>query len=253
MALEGSLQEIKTRLLVSNLKKQAVTAAKFRGSVSVVGTATPVIPITPPLQIIPEGVGAFQFSGQTNPLGFPGQLQFPSQLPGQFPFNPQLIPTLGALGCDQITNKALRDACKLGLSLLPGGQTPSEAIVETGTKTTAETTRTTTGTGVVVQGSFGLPAALPIGETRTVRSCGPRMVLGIDNLCYPKAVLPPRSKFRKWRRAPKPPITRRDVVAIRRASAAKDRVAELAKDVGLSVSRTKRRAKPSKADVHHAK
>jgi len=94
-------------------------------------------------------------------------------------------------------------------------------------------------TGQVVAGGFGLPAMAPEIEQRITRSCGPRMVLGIDDLCYPKAILPPRSQFRKWRRAPKPVISRRDEVAIRRAASAKERVLTLAKDVGLHASKTK--------------
>lgn len=97
--------------------------------------------------------------------------------------------------------------------------------------------------GVPTVGAFGLPALSPVGEQRLVRKCGRGMVLGIDNLCYPKAVLTGRSKFRKWRRPVRPPISRRDVVAIGRAARAKDRVLELAKDVGLSVSKSRRAPK----------
>lgn len=102
---------------------------------------------------------------------------------------------------------------------------------------------TTLGTGQVVQGGFGLPAVSPAGISRLVRRCGPRMVLGIDNLCYPKAVLPPRSKFRKWRRAPRPVVSRRDEVAIKRAASARERVFNLAKDVGLHVAKSPHRKK----------
>ena len=93
----------------------------------------------------------------------------------------------------------------------------------------------TMGAGVATLGAFGLPALTPQGVSRIVRRCGRGMVLGVDNLCYPKGVLGSRSKFRKWRRPIRPPISRRDVRAITRAAAAKDRVAELARDVGLKV------------------
>lgn len=93
--------------------------------------------------------------------------------------------------------------------------------------------------GVAVQGAFGMPALQPRTETRTVRRCGPGMVLGKDNLCYPKAVLSRRSKFRKWRAAPRPPVSAADMKAIRRAARAKDRVANLGRDVGLNVSKTR--------------
>lgn len=104
----------------------------------------------------------------------------------------------------------------------------------------------------VVAGGFGLPAAVPASIPSVRRKCGRGMVLGIDDLCYPKAVLTSRSKLRKWRRPPKPPISRRDVVAIRRASSAKDRVSDLAKDVGLFVAKTRPRSK-SAAAKHHEK
>jgi len=89
------------------------------------------------------------------------------------------------------------------------------------------------GGGQAVMGSFGLPAMAPRVEARTHRSCGPGMVLGKDNLCYPRGILSRRSKFRKWRQPPRPPVTSGDVKAIRRAARAKDRVKDLAKDVGF--------------------
>jgi len=104
--------------------------------------------------------------------------------------------------------------------------------------------------GVATLGGFGLPALTPGSETRLVRKCPRAMVLGIDNLCYPKAVLTGRSKFRKWRRPVRAPVTRRDVVAIRRAAGARDRVKELAKDVGLTVS-AKRRSPKRHSEKHN--
>jgi len=95
--------------------------------------------------------------------------------------------------------------------------------------------------GVVVQGGFGLPAQTPLIQERIRRKCMRGMVLGVDDLCYPKAVLGARSSFRKWKRPIKPPITRRDTVAIRRSAAAKQRVFDLAKDVGLHVAKTAHR------------
>ena len=101
--------------------------------------------------------------------------------------------------------------------------------------------------GEAVSGAFGFPATVPESRSRTTRSCGPRMVLGFDNLCYPKAVLPPRSKFRKWRRAPRPMISRRDEVALRRSKGARERLAEAAKDAGLFVSKSPRRASKTRS------
>jgi len=104
------------------------------------------------------------------------------------------------------------------------------------------------GGGQAVAGGFGLPAFVPDvvgtiqradGSSGSILRCGRGMVLGIDNLCYPKAVMPRRSKFRKWRGQVRPPVSAADGRAIRRAASAKDRVLQLAKDVGLHASKSK--------------
>jgi len=105
--------------------------------------------------------------------------------------------------------------------------------------------------GQAVAGGFGLPAYTPLIEQTTVRRCGPRMVLGFDNLCYPKAVLPPRSQFRKWKRPPRTTLSRRDEAAIRRAAGAKDRVLSLAKEAGLFASKTRPQKKVSSRGHQH--
>lgn len=107
------------------------------------------------------------------------------------------------------------------------------------------------GGGSVVEGAWGMPAVTPDVDTRRVLDCPRGMVLGIDDLCYPKAVLSSRNVNRKWRRPPKPTVSRRDEVAIRRAAAAKDRVLELAKDVGLHASKTKPAGKAKAAPAVH--
>ena len=93
------------------------------------------------------------------------------------------------------------------------------------------------GGGTAVMGGFGLPAMTPVIETRVHRSCGPGMVLGKDNLCYPKRILPRRSNLRKWKGDRRPPVSAADAAAIRRAERARNRVKELAKDVGFSVKK----------------
>jgi len=112
--------------------------------------------------------------------------------------------------------------------------------------------------GRPVVGGFGLPAMVPQvvgsitkrdGTTGPILRCMRGMVLGIDSLCYPKAVMPRRSKFRKWRGAARPAVSAGDVKAIRRAAAAKERVLNLAKDVGLFASKTKPAPRP-KAHQH---
>ncbi len=109
--------------------------------------------------------------------------------------------------------------------------------------------------GQAVVGAFGLPAMAPaiVGQIngRPVRRCRKGSVLGTDELCYPKAVLPPRSKFRKWKRPPRPAFSRRDEVAIRRAAGAKDRVLNLAREAGLHASLTKPKARARAPQHHH--
>lgn len=101
-------------------------------------------------------------------------------------------------------------------------------------------------TGEAVVGAFGLPAFVPAqagvittkeGDQRPILRCPTGMVLGKDDLCYPKSVLGARNRFRKHKRAPRPPVTAQDAKAIRRANRVKDKVKDLAKDVGFSCRR----------------
>lgn len=91
--------------------------------------------------------------------------------------------------------------------------------------------------GQAVAGSFGLPAVTPTVEQRVHRSCGKGFVLGDDNLCYPKAVLPSRSKFRKWRAAPKPAVSAADMRIARKYKTVQNRLKGIAGDVGLSTKK----------------
>ena len=109
--------------------------------------------------------------------------------------------------------------------------------------------------GQAVVGGFGLPALAPaiVGEIngKPVRRCNKGSVLGTDNLCYSKAVLPPRSKFRKWKRPPRPIFSRSDEKAIRRAASVKDKVGDLARDAGLYVANSKPKARARAAQHSH--
>jgi len=135
--------------------------------------------------------------------------------------------------CFFLPSGVIKDACLRATGGLPPG--PSLPFAPAGPTQLPPTG----GNGVATIGAFGMPAASPDVLSTIRRRCGRGMVLGIDDLCYPKAVLTARSKFRKWRRPIAPPISRRDTVAIRRAASAKERVLELAKDVGLHVSKSR--------------
>lgn len=88
------------------------------------------------------------------------------------------------------------------------------------------------------RGSMGMIGVTPtiVGSIngRPVRRCPSRYVLGEDNVCYHKAVIP--RSLRKWRPARKPPVTAADAVAIRRADSARKRVKKLAGRVGFTCS-----------------
>lgn len=185
---------------------------------------------------------------------------------------PTGLPTIGVAGldfsgitslCGLIPDERLRILCEAGVGLFPEQRGRTTPLVD-GTTDGCDPGFVKFGTqcidpgailpggdplfqpdfnGEVVRGGFGLPATTPEGVSRITRKCPRGMVLGIDNLCYAKAILPARSLLRKWKRPPRPPISRRDTVAIRRAAGARDRVFELAKDVGLHVAKSPHRKK----------
>lgn len=234
-------------------------AGPLNGARGAVGLAGGVITISrvPP--------GGFPRPGRPTPPTPPG----PSTrfIPGEDPFapSPSQPGGLSAL-CALIPEARLRALCELGKDFFGGEITPpterllgpegpcDAGFIKVGTQCIDPDAFLPGGkplfqpdfNGQVVQGGFGLPATQPQGITRITRKCPRGMVLGIDDLCYAKAILPGRSKLRKWRRPPRPPITRRDTVAIRRAAGARDRVFELAKDVGLHVAKSPHRKKAKK-------
>ena len=93
---------------------------------------------------------------------------------------------------------------------LPGGKTGTLGDVQ----------------GQAIVGAFGVPGLLPaqVGTIngRPILKCPAGMVLGKDDVCYVRAVLP--RQFRKWPAAARPPITAGDAKAIRKAEGAKKRV-----------------------------
>jgi len=95
----------------------------------------------------------------------------------------------------------------------------------------------TTGSFQAVTGAFGLPAMAPLVETRQHLVCAKGMVLGEDNLCYPRQILRRNSRFRKWRGAPRPPISAADVKMFRRLKGARETLKEFGAIVDLKVTK----------------
>lgn len=120
-----------------------------------------------------------------------------------------------------------------------GGTCPTGTISIAGTCVDLVPGGATSGQGLIVPGLNGsqlLPGAVAPGAVQTMRlRCPEGMVLGRDNMCYWKQVLP--KKFRKWQPAPKPPVSAADAKAIRRADAAKNRVKRLATKSGFTCKR----------------
>lgn len=109
--------------------------------------------------------------------------------------------------------------------ILPGGASGTQADVY----------------GEAVMGAFGIPALVPAvvgqiqdgnGMTKPIQRCPPGAVLGKDNLCYMKGAIP--RKFRKWKPAPKPPMSAQDAKALRRIGTLQNKVKGLAKNAGLT-------------------
>lgn len=122
-------------------------------------------------------------------------------------------------------------ACIDPLAAPPGGR--PLATTPTGTPTTGTAVNLFRGATMTALG----PAVQPQAMAQTRLRCPRGMVLGLDDLCYPKAMLGRRSKFRKWRQPPRPPVSASDAAAIRRAERARERVKNLAKNVGFTVKK----------------
>lgn len=109
--------------------------------------------------------------------------------------------------------------------MLPGGMSGTQADIY----------------GQATMGAFGIPALVPAvvgqiqdanGNVKPIQRCPPGAVLGKDNLCYMKGSIP--VKFRKWRPAPKPPMSASDAKALRRIGTLQKKVKRLAGNAGLS-------------------
>lgn len=196
-----------------------------RGILSRIGSAA--------VGFVTGGVPGAIAGAVTDPLGKGGGAGTPSRPapPTSSTYNMPGASALAARGPCPSGHIQVSGRCINPLALPPGGK--PAVVPSSGTDVSGYMA------GRAVMGGFGLPAMEPRVETRIHRECGPGMVLGKDDLCYPKAILSRRSRFRKWRQPPRPPVTSADVKAIRRAARARDRVSDLAQDVGFKKPKRK--------------
>lgn len=93
--------------------------------------------------------------------------------------------------------------------------------------------------GDAVIGAFGVPGLVPaqvgVINDNPILKCPAGMVLGKDNICYVRSVLP--RQFRKWPPPGRAPVTAGDAKAIRRAKSATNRVKKLASNVGFTCTK----------------
>jgi len=90
-----------------------------------------------------------------------------------------------------------------------------------------------------VPGAFGMPAMAPKHELRSRFICPTGMVLGTDDLCYPKQVLRRDSKWRKWRPGMRPVLTGGERRGIARARRSVERAKEATASLGVTVRKKK--------------
>lgn len=204
---------------------------------------------------VPGGVSASGFQSFRGP----GATQFPGGPPiGVQPLPDRRFDVGGALGdlakggCDYLPEGFFREQCKMIANRVGqdtgngnGGPEPCpDGTVKIGNRCVAPGDAfpggdpfTTPAGQQAVQGSFGMPAITPTIERRVHRTCPTGMVLGRDNLCYPRAVLSRRSKFRKWKGEKRPPISAADVKALRKVDRIRKKVRDLGKKADLKVKK----------------
>lgn len=232
---------------------------------------TPPSPPTPSGPTSPGSGGSMPFHpGDFGPHPF-GPLPGPGG--GGDPFGP-LGPNLpagpnGGSLCDGISNFWLRQLCKQGSSFLPGeectqlrrslglcpdgnGQSAGgggggfspcapgtirvgNTCVSPGDFFPGGDPFTTPAGGGTTVGAFGLPAVVPAQVQRVRRVCPTGMVLGRDNLCYPRQILPRNSRYRKWRPGARPPISAGDWKALKRMKRTKAKARDIAETAGGTV------------------
>lgn len=191
--------------------------------------------------------------GFTGPVGVAG----PTGLPTSFGDIPSWVLGLGANAIQQWIQNQLNPSGGSGSGSLPAegsggcpqgyefnpssGQCEEQGVGGVIRRTLPGGATGTTQFGAAVMGAFGIPALQPAvvgqrtndrGETNPILKCPSGAVLGKDNLCYQKSSIP--RKFRKWRPAPKPPMSASDAKALRRIGTLQNKVKGLAKNAGLS-------------------
>lgn len=125
------------------------------------------------------------------------------------PCQPPFVPGPGGVGCVAVTVQ----------DLTPGVTTPAEGDFQ------------------VTSGAFGMPAVQPKHEFIGRFKCPEGMVLGQDELCYPKQILRRDSRFRKWRPGTRPVMTGGERAAIRKARRAITRTRDAIADIGITVKK----------------
>lgn len=88
-----------------------------------------------------------------------------------------------------------------------------------------------------VAGAFGMPAIAPKHELVGKFVCPTGMVLGRDELCYPRQVLRRDSRFRKWSPGVRPILTGGQRNSIRKARAAITTAKDSISGLGLTVKK----------------
>ena len=123
--------------------------------------------------------------------------------------------------CPPLTIRGPRGTCIVLLAGAPGGRPMITSADGAGALEF----------GGAVVGAFGMPAIAPVLEVREHRSCPSGMVLGEDELCYPKEILRRNSRFRKWRPGMRPILTGGERRGITKARQSVNRACEA---VGLA-------------------
>jgi hypothetical protein len=144
-------------------------------------------------------------------------------IPQVTPFAPS-VPTQLQAGCPSGTrmNPTTGICEKVGFvgtveRLIPGGATGTAAA-------------TVDAFGEAVIGAFGRPALVPAMASTMTHRCPRGTILGRDNLCYEKL---PR-EFRKWKPAPKPPMSAKDWKTLQTAERVRAKSKDIASKAGFT-------------------